>query len=76
MDTDPLKGNDRRAALVELRNMLADAMRSPGVSVNILPQIAARYQAVLEDLASLPPTAEQSTSDRVREQREKRRQSA
>ncbi len=73
---DPLKSDDRRAALVELRNMLADALRSSQTNPNVLPQIAARYQAVLDDIDALPGEVEQSVTDRVRLQREKRRQSA
>ncbi len=69
--TDPLKGNDHRAALTELRDILADHMRA--ADPNVSAQIAARLQSVLAEIASLPQAAAVTASDRVREQREKRR---
>jgi hypothetical protein len=70
-DTDPLKGGDHRLALAAMRDILADHLRV--ADPNVSAQIAARLQSVLSELAALPAPAELTASDRVRQQREKRR---
>jgi hypothetical protein len=70
---DPLKGDDHRAALTALRDILADHLRL--ADPNVSAQIAARLQSVLSEIAGLPVPATQTASDRIREQREKRRAS-
>ena len=70
---DPLKGDDHRAALTALRDILADHLRV--ADPNVSAQIAARLQSVLSEIAGLPVPAAQTASDRIREQREKRRAS-
>jgi hypothetical protein len=50
---DPLKSDDHRAALTALRDILADSIRT--ADPNVVPQVAARLQAVLAEIAALPP---------------------
>ena len=69
--SDPLKGDDHRAALTALRDILADSIRS--ADPNVVPQVAARLQAVLAEIAALPQPAAKSTADELREKRERRR---
>lgn len=69
--SDPLKGDDHRAALTALRDILADAIRS--ADPNVVPQVAARLQAVLAEIAALPQPAPKSVADELREKRERRR---
>jgi hypothetical protein len=50
---DPLKSDNHRAALTALRDILADSIRT--ADPNVVPQVAARLQAVLSEIAALPP---------------------
>ena len=69
-----LKSGDHRRSLIAMRDVLADHLLIAEPSVSA--QIAARLQAVLTELAATPSAAQRSTSDQLREQREKRRKSA
>jgi hypothetical protein len=73
-ETDPLKGGDHRAALTALRDILADAIRL--ADANVVPQVAARLQSVLAEIAALPAPTASTPTDEVRRLRERRRQSA
>lgn len=66
-----IKSGDRRRALEALRDTLADHLEL--AQPNVVAQIAGRLQAVLSELASLPPVEGLSRIDEVRQAREKRR---
>ena len=70
---DPLKDDDRRLALTTLRDILADHLRQ--ADSNVAAQIAARYQAVLAEIAALPETKPRDLVDELKEKRQKRRAS-
>lgn len=72
-ESDPLKGDNHRLALAAMRDILADHLRV--ADPNVSAQIAARLQSVLSELAALPAPSSLSATDRIREQREKRRAS-
>ena len=68
--SNPLKSDDHRAALVALRDILADhlLLAEPNVSA----QIAGRLQAVLSELAAMPAAITASKTDELRARRAKR----
>jgi hypothetical protein len=65
-----LKAGDHRASLEALRDRLAESMDD--ADPNVVPQFAARLQAVLSELAGLP-TVEKSEVDELVERRKARR---
>jgi hypothetical protein len=69
---ETLKSGDHRASLEALRNKLAEAMEL--ADPNVVPQYAARIQAVLAELASLP-SVERTDVDDLVERRKARRAS-
>lgn len=71
MSDDPLKGSDHRKALEALRDLLVDSIRS--ADPNVVPQVAARLQSVLSELAGLPPEAKVDTVDDLKAARARRR---
>lgn len=72
----PVDGSleDTRARLVALRDRLERALH--GASENMLPQLAGRYQAVIEKLAELPAAqgGPVSKRDELKERRERKQQ--
>lgn len=70
---DTLKAGDRRASLEALRDHLAEKMEK--ADPNVVPQFAARIQAVLSDLAALPAVERTEVDDLV-ERRKARRAAA
>lgn len=71
MTTDPLKGDDHRAALTAMRDILADHLRA--ADPNVSAQIAARLQAVLNEIAALPPATTGGVVNDLKAERAKRR---
>jgi hypothetical protein len=67
---DALKSDDHRAALEELRDLLADSLRS--ADDNVRAQIAAQYRNTIAELAALP-NREKSEADELVERRKARR---
>jgi hypothetical protein len=67
---ETLKSGDHRASLEALRDQLAEGMAL--ADPNVIPQFAARLQAVLAELAALP-TSEKSDVDDLVERRKARR---
>lgn len=68
--TKTLKAGDHRDSLEALRDKLAEQMEK--ADPNVVPQFAARLQAVLTELASLP-SVERSDVDELVERRKARR---
>lgn len=68
--SDTLKAGDLRASLEALRDELAARMEEADAMV--VPQFAARIQAVLKDLAALPAVEKTEVDDLV-ERRKARR---
>jgi hypothetical protein len=66
-----LKSSNHREALTALRDILADHMlvAEPAVSA----QIAARLQAVMTELASMPSEVAATKTDQLRARRDARR---
>jgi hypothetical protein len=67
---ETLKSGDHRASLEALRDELAAGMEL--ADPNVKPQYAARIQAVLSELAAMPPV-ERSEVDDLVERRKARR---
>ena len=67
--TETLKSGSRRDALMVLRAILAERMVD--ADPNVVAQIAARFQAVLADLAALP-SLEKTEVDDLSERRQAR----
>jgi hypothetical protein len=65
-----LKAGDHRASLEALRDKLAEEMED--ADANVVPQFAARLQAVLAELAGLP-VKERTEVDELVERRKARR---
>lgn len=64
-----MQDDDRRTRLCELRDLLADAIRS--ADANMLPQLAGQYRACLADLAALgDATEELSPTEALRARRQ------
>ncbi len=76
MAADPLAeitSDDHRRALIAMRDKLAaDFVDAPP---NVVAQVAARLQAVLEALAALPAEKATSVADELRAKRDERRAS-
>jgi hypothetical protein len=70
--TEALESGDYRRGLEALRSKLAEQMEM--ADPNVVPQFAARLQAVLEALAALP-SVERTAVDDLVERREARRAS-
>lgn len=68
---DPLKAGDHRKALEALRDLLADSIRS--CDPNVVPQVAARLQSVLTELAALPAPTSGGVVHKLQGERAKRR---
>jgi hypothetical protein len=68
---DAAQTNDRRAALVALRDSLAAAM--DGAEPNVMAQIAGQYRATLKELAELPEAKPDSVLQQATKERSKRR---
>jgi hypothetical protein len=68
--TETLKAGDHRASLEALRDALAQGMAK--ADANVMPQYAARIQAVLAELAALP-AQERTEVDELVERRKARR---
>jgi hypothetical protein len=68
-----LKSGDHRASLEALRDELAEKMAK--ADPNVVPQFAARLQAVLAELAGLP-AKERTDVDELVERRKARRAAA
>ena len=58
---DVARSGDRLATLEAMRDQLADQMTV--ANENVVAQIAARLQAVLNDIAAIPTEVEVSTAD-------------
>jgi len=71
--TETLRSGDHRASLEALRDLLAEQMGM--ADPNVVPQYAARLQAVLAELAALP-TLERTEVDDLVERRKARRAEA
>ena len=71
--TETLKSGSRRDALMALRALLAERMVD--ADPNVVPQYAARFQAVLTDLDALP-SLEMTEVDDLVERRKARRAEA
>jgi hypothetical protein len=67
---EALKSGDHRASLEALRDQLAEGMAL--AEPNVIPQYAARLQAVLSELAGMP-TVERTAVDDLVERRKARR---
>ena len=63
--------NNRRKALVQLRDSLAAALDS--CDANMLPQLAGQYRATLVELDALPAETVVTAPDELRKLREARR---
>jgi hypothetical protein len=70
--TEALESGDHRRSLEALRSKLAEQMEQ--ADPNVVPQYAARLQAVLSELASLP-SVERTDVDDLVERRKARRAS-
>jgi hypothetical protein len=70
---ETLKAGDHRASLEALRDELAEKMER--ADANVVPQFAARLQAVLTELAGLP-AKERTEVDELVERRKARRAAA
>jgi len=55
------KAGDRRATLEAMRDQLARQMAE--ADTNVVAQIAARLQAILNDIAAIPDESERSIAD-------------
>jgi len=71
--TETLRSGDHRASLEALRDLLAEQMGM--ADPNVVPQYAARLQAVLAELAALPALERTEVDDLV-ERRKARRAEA
>ena len=71
--TETLRSGDHRASLEALRDLLAEQMGM--ADPNVVPQFAARLQAVLAELAALPALERTEVDDLV-ERRKARRAEA
>jgi hypothetical protein len=70
---DVLKAGDHRKSLEAMRDLLAEAIAvAAETNINMVPQIAGRLQAVLTEIATLPPPEEVSASDEIKRRREAR----
>ena len=69
---DTLKAGNHRKSLEALRDALAEGMAA--ADPNVIPQYAARLQAVLAEIAALPSTEKSEVDDLV--ERRKARRSA
>lgn len=63
--------DDRRVALVTLRDSLASAMDE--CTTNVLAQIAAQYRATLVELAEMAPDVVVSKADELKARRASRK---
>jgi uncharacterized protein YciW len=75
MDSEPpdlgdLKSDDRRSALVALRDELADALKD--CTVGVKAQLAAQYRATLKELAELPDAKKVTKADELANRRKAR----
>ena len=68
---DAAQTNDRRAALIALRDSLAAAM--DGAEPNVMAQIAGQYRATLKELAELPEVKASSPLEQAKKARATRR---
>ncbi len=68
---DAAQTNDRRAALIALRDSLAAAM--DGAEPNVMAQIAGQYRATLKELAELPEAKPESPLEAAKQKRAARR---
>jgi hypothetical protein len=71
--TETLRSGDHRASLEALRDLLAEQMGM--ADPNVVPQYAARLQAVLAELAALPALERTEVDDLV-DRRKARRAAA
>ena len=71
---DEVKSGDHRRALVAMRDVLAVHLAE--ADPNVAAQVAARLQAVLNDLAAMAKPEGKSASDELRDRREARRSAA
>lgn len=69
--SDEIRSGDRRRGLVAMRDHLAALMES--ADANVVAQIAARLQSVLDAIDALPAESGVSKTDEVRRKREARR---
>jgi hypothetical protein len=71
---DEIGSGDRRRALVAMRDSLAQHMAT--ADSNVVAQVAARLQAVIDAIEALPTESGLSSVDEVRRKRENRRSTA